>query len=230
MTIVSIGNNTGNAGGMADDRIDTHNTGAYNQGAHLWGYCGGYTSRELRELQRFDLSSIPAGSVCDAATLYLYDTNWSLRTVDNPIAIYRIAAANGDWIEGTQQDEAQVGSPCWSYKAYNTVGWAGSAGLKTAGTDYVDTVLGSATFTDGVSGYRGITLTAAGLAVLESWFGSTGGPGWILIGSTTVGTWSEWHSRQGTDGNRPYLEVTYGGRPRPARLLNGAALHRASRW
>jgi hypothetical protein len=210
MPTVVIGNNTGDDyAGILDNRLDDW-TPNYNNGGQPIGYCGikTYGGRELRELQRWDLSDIPSGATCDAAVLSLYDTNWVSRTSDNTINIYEIADANGDWIEGTARDKVQNGSPCWDYKAYNSGAWAGSAGLSTSGTDYINTSLGSAIFTDGVSGYRTITLNADGRSVVAGWFGEATNNGVILRGSGTGG-WTEWVSRSGTDGQRPYLTVTY---------------------
>lgn len=211
MATVNIGNNTGNSGGLQDNRLDFAQT-TFNYGIHPSGLTGPYGSRILRELQRFDLSSISAGATCNSAVLYLYDKDWASRTADCTITLYKIADANGNWVEGTVNGDAETGSPCWGYKAYHATtptGWAGSAGLSTAGTDYVDTSLGSTIFTDGVSGYRAITLNADGRAVLESWFGGTGGNGLVLIGTGLSGAWTEWQSRQGTDTQRPYLAIDY---------------------
>jgi hypothetical protein len=163
----------------------------------------------MRCLQRWDLSNIPSGAKCDSAILSLYDTNWVSRTQDCTINIYKISDANGDWIEGTAIDAAQVGSPSWHHKVYDTVSWAGSDGLSTPTTDFINTSLASAIFTDGVSGYRDITFNAAGKAILGSWFGKSTNNGLLLYGTGTDGCWTEWESRQGTDGQRPYLSITY---------------------
>ena len=210
MPTVVIGNNTGDDySGIMDNRLDTWAPDNNNGGQSI-GYCGIKPSggREMREMHRWDLSDIPAGASCDAAVLSLYDTDWGSRDSDNTINIYEIADANGDWVEGTASDSAQTGSPCWNYKAYTSAAWAGSAGLSTAGTDYVNTSLGSAIFTDGVSGYRTITLGADGRSVVADWYGDATNNGVIIIGAGEGG-WTEWVSRSGTDGRRPYLSVTY---------------------
>lgn len=215
MATINIGNNTGNSGGLQDTRLDSAGSGGNdNYGTHSRGYTGWQSaSRIMRCIQRWNLSSIPAGSICNSATLYLYDTDWANRAADCTTTLYKISDANADWVEGTTSDTPQEGSASWNYKAYHAVSpvsWAGSGGLSTAGTDYVNTSLGSTVFTDGVSGYRTITLTAAGLTALEGWFGTTGGGGWLLIGTQSGGAaWTEWHSAVGTDGDRPYLAIDY---------------------
>jgi hypothetical protein len=210
MPTVVIGNNTGDDySGFHDNRLDSGLVD-YNHGAHTCGYIGAQSSgRTMREIQRWLLDDITAGATCDGATLYLYDTDWGNRNADCAISIYRIADANGSWVEGTSLGDSQSGSSCWNYRAYNTNTWAGSAGLSTAGTDYVNTVIGSATFTDGTSGYRTITLNSSGLTVLADWFGDASNNGVMLIGSGSNDYWTEIISSNGTDGSRPYLSVTY---------------------
>jgi hypothetical protein len=214
MTTVNIGNNTGDTGGIQDTRLDS---GAaqhtMNYGAATGTIVGKQdASRDERSLLRFDLSSIGVGNACSAAVLYLYDPNWVNRTADCTIDVFKVADANGNWVEGTNDGSVSDGEPSWSYKANYTptpIEWAGSAGLSTAGTDYVNTSLGQAVFTDGVGGYRTITLNASGRAVVQSWFGGTGGNGILLIGTGSDGCWTSLVSRQGADGQRPYLVVTY---------------------
>ena len=167
MPTVKIGNNTGDDYiGVEDNRVDSNND-TYNNGIHPNGYTGDNGGgRTLREHARYNFVDIPAGATCDSAVMSIYDTNWANRTADLTITLYEIATANGNWVEGTTMNAAEVGSPCWGFKIYNSVAWAGSAGMSTAGTDYVNTSLGSAVFTDGVSGYRTITLNGPGTTKL----------------------------------------------------------------
>lgn len=212
MAVATIGDNTGDTySGLEDTRVD-NDGGAVDDtfGTHVNGFCGSNGSgRILKDLQRFDLSGLTSGWTVTGTVLYLYDLDWAPRTADCTINVYQIASANGDWIEGTTTDETEVGSPCWNKKEYNTVNWAGSIGLSTAGTDYVNTSLGSAVFTDGVSGYRTITFNATGEGIIEGWLGDATNDGLLLVGTGSGATWTQWDSSQGTDGQRPYLSVTY---------------------
>lgn len=211
MPDVTIGENTGDTyPGLEDSRIDG-GSGQENKnnGIHIKGYAGNQTTRIMKELHRPDLSGLTSSWTVTAAALYLYDTDWVNRSADCTIDIWQISAANGDWIEGTVQDSTQVGSPCWNKKVYNTVNWAGSVGLGTATTDYINTSLGQAVFTDGVSGYRSITFNSSGESVIEGWLGDATNDGFLITGSGSDNNWTEWHSSQGTDGQRPYLSVTY---------------------
>lgn len=212
MPTVVIGDNTGDDySGFEDNRLDS-SIGDRNFGAHNRGYTGNQTARIMKELQRVDFSGLTSSWTVTAASLHLYDTDWANRSADCTINVYEIASANGDWVVGTANNAAQTGSSCWSYKAYDATtptNWAGSAGLGTATTDYINTSLGSAVFTDGVSGYRTITFNSTGEGVVEGWLGDATNDGFLLLGSGSDNNWTEWESSQGTDGNRPYLSVTY---------------------
>lgn len=156
-----------------------------NEGGHGEGIIGSCPSPTLlaRALQRWDLSDIPAGAIITSATLSLYDTNSSLRTANCTFNIYKISDANGDWVEGTKEDATGGAEPTWNYKVQNaSTAWAGSAGLSTSGTDFINTSLASGTFTDGSSGFKDISLNSDGIDVLESWCGSSGGNGWLIVG------------------------------------------------
>lgn len=142
-------------------------------------------------LLRFGLSDIEAGNEATSATLKVYKANAAGASRTTAVNLYAIASANGDWIAGTKDNaQALSGEPCWNAKAADgsggvTTAWAGSAGMSTAGTDYVNTSLGSTNFLrhDEVNTEYTFTLNASGLAVLNSWFGAASNPGFVLIPS-----------------------------------------------
>lgn len=181
----------------------------WNNGGQLFGYAGNLSGSFIRHLFRWDLSSIPKTMGCVSAALSVRDTNFASRTANNTVNIYKVADANGTWVEGTASDATEVGSCCWNKKVYNTTNWAGSVGMGTAGTDYVNTVLATASFTDGSSGFKTFNFNANGLLVLQSWFGTTGGNGLFLIGDeATSGSITQWDSSEtATSANRPILEI-----------------------
>ena len=163
-------------------------------------------SPSLVVLLRFDLSGILSTATCDAAALKLTPaTNESSETYN----LYKITDANGDWVEGTKNNAtAGTGEPCWNKKAYNTVDWAGSAGMSTAGTDYVNTVL--ATFTGAVTAGTTFELTfnASGLAILQDWFGDAANNGFLL--KCEHSTEKQFCSGEYSNAAlRPILSVTY---------------------
>jgi len=159
-------------------------------------------------LFRFDLSSIPSSATIISATLKMYSSG---ATQAQTYTIYKITDANGDWVEGTGNGTAVSGAPCWNYKAYHATtptSWAGSAGLSTAGTDYINTVLATATLGSiDDTGLISIPFGASGLTVLQDWFGDASNNGLLLI---TSGADEYYHSGESTtESYRPVLSVTY---------------------
>jgi hypothetical protein len=69
-----------------------------------------------------------------------------------------------------------------AYDPTTPTNWAGSAGLSTPGTDYINTSLATATFVDETTGWVTFTFNATGLAVIKNKLGTTGGAGFIMIG------------------------------------------------
>lgn len=111
-------------------------------------------------LLRFDLSSISSSATCDSATLTM--TIAVAQASACTLHVYRLAAANTDWIE-TEAD--------WDGKD-NSNTWAGSEGCQTSGTDYNATAIGSYSVpaSDAAGTAYTITLTAS---AVEDYFGST---------------------------------------------------------
>lgn len=162
----------------------------------------------MKGLFRFDLSGLPAGATCTAATLKLYALGSETSITYN---LYKISDANGDWVEGTKSTAtAGTGEPCWNKKAYNTIDWAGSVGLGTAGTDYVNTVIASVTAASAGAGSEiFLGFNAAGLAVLESWFGAATNNGFLLITSGQSTAYEMASGEHATVGYRPVLSLSY---------------------
>lgn len=195
-------------GAAADTSLNNANPYTYNYGASVTLV---YNMHSLRAaLYRFDLSSIPASATCTAAkmTLTLATTTYGTRY----FKFYEVASANGDWVEGTGNGSAVTGAPCWNYKAYHAstpTSWAGSGGLSTAGTDYIDTVIAQ---NSGAAASANtpidITFNAAGLLIVKSWFGQSTNSG--IVGWYDTGTNVSMHSKEAsTESYRPTLTVTY---------------------
>ena len=162
-----------------------------------------------KSLLRYDLSGIASDKICTAATFKF--TNQIDVPAEMNFYVYEIAAANGDWVEGTGNASAQNGSPCWNKKVYNTTDWAGSAGLSTAGTDYVNTALATKTLTTASKNTDLVefTVNASGLAILQGWFGDASNAGFLLL-SDHASSYHVFHSKESTTaGYRPILSVTY---------------------
>lgn len=94
----------------------------------------------------FDLSSIPAGSTIDSATLDLTVYGMGAGGPTVTVEIHRILSGNSDW----------VNSQCtWNNRKTDTA-WAGSGGCETEGTDVSDTMMSSLTFS--TTGVKTFTL------------------------------------------------------------------------
>lgn len=166
-------------------------------------------------IMRFDCSSIDGSALATAATLTFTKTSTQSSAGSNNLTFYGITSANGDWIEGVTANPARSGEPCWNAKQADgsggvTVAWAGSAGLATAGTDYVDTAL-----TDTIDINRNAaqysthtaTFNASGLTLIKSWFGTNDSN--YGIKSTCASTSAVASSENATESYRPVLTVTY---------------------
>lgn len=202
MPTINIGNNTGNSGSVVVSYL-TWDDPETVYSSLSWFAAGPRFSSKYKGLMRFDLSDIPSVSVLtiNSATLYLYDQNPVGRTSSTTTTLHEVSTANGDWLKS---------SAVWNYKVYNTVTWAGSSGLETSGTDYVDTLLGNHLYVDGTSGYgTGISLNSSGLAVIKKWAGTTGGNGLLVYASSVGASYTIFDSELGINGRRPYLSINY---------------------
>ncbi|MBN2307319.1 MAG: DNRLRE domain-containing protein [Candidatus Hydrogenedentes bacterium] len=105
-------------------------------------------------LIRFDLSAVPKGAQVVSATLRLHDRDKEWPDAETVVDVQRILPANGDWPEGenTGTRVPVAGTSCWNYHSHDGRPWAGSPGLNTAGTDYAEPPMGSATVAPGHQG------------------------------------------------------------------------------
>ena len=169
-------------------------------------------------LYRFILSSIPSGSICSACSIALTVTaNEYTGDGSSTLSFFKVTDANGDWVEGTKDsDTAGEGEPCYAYKKYSATtptNWAGSAGMTTAGTDYVNTVLGSFTWlhNETVGTQKSATFNASGLSVIQSWFGEATNNGLVAVTTAGYNFRSPYSAfaEHATASYRPVLTVTY---------------------
>jgi len=181
----------------------------YGQSVSMYyGYLVFGPGTEYRWIIEIDLSALPPGSTVTAATLELYV---EAVAASADIELYEIAAANDNWIEGAgttiSGSLALTGEPCWNKKIYNTVNWAGAAGLSTPTTDFINTVLGTLAVSS--TGSKTITLNAAGRAALEN---NAGGAIGLLIRDTTyigIAYITMATGESVTDARRPKATITY---------------------
>lgn len=153
-------------------------------------------------LLKFDVSSIPADSTINSATLTL----WTAASTGVTITLNNILAANSAWIEGAT----------WDYAVPSTIRWAGDtgadggtdAGCSVSGTDFSATQLGAFTNVNAEAAdtQYDIALTPAQVAL---WL--TANYGFIMrvtAGATSVNSFRS--SDYTTDATkRPKLVVDY---------------------
>jgi hypothetical protein len=203
---VTIDPDFGSVGGgdnwIREGSYETYNYSSYPE-ARLFN-----STVDGKLLIRFILSDIAASAVCTAASMYL--TLYANNSITTTNSVYKISDANGGWVEGTKSNTgAGTGDSCWKQKAYNVADWAGSAGLSTAGTDYIDTVIASYSSSGGDAGDADeFVFNASGLAVLQDWFGDASNNGFLIV---TAGNLEYRYatSEHATESYRPVLSVTY---------------------
>jgi hypothetical protein len=176
-------------------------------------------------LIRWNLSTIPSSAICVSATLTL-TTYWAVWG-NFTMRVYLVSAANGDWIEGTQNLAlALAGEPCWNAKEADGSGgvlvpWAGSAGMQTATTDYDTAYIGQYTGlnaeADGTSHSAILTPSA-----VQAWFGLATNNGTTVRGSTNGCAF--YTSDVATASYRPKLVIEYA-LPGGGNIFQSAILH-----
>lgn len=153
-------------------------------------------------LLKFDVSSIPAGSTINSATLTL----WTLASVGSTFTLNNILAANSAWIEAAT----------WEYAVPSTVRWAGDSGgdagtdggCSVSGTDYSATSLGGFTNISGESADTQYDITLD-VTQVTAWL--TANYGFVIrstAGSNGISSWRS--SDYATDATkRPKLVIVY---------------------
>ncbi len=118
-------------------------------------------------LLRFSGFSSLSNQVVQSATLRIWNQNHVNQTADVAIDVYEVAAANGDWVEGNGVGSVITGTSDWRFKIQNTGEWAGGRnGCGVAGTDYVNSLVGSAVATNTTQEWVDFTLDAD---VIQNW-------------------------------------------------------------
>ena len=117
-----------------------------------------------RSLIRFDLSSLSGQTVSSASLTLVRDGSGGTFT-NQTVSLFATSSPNGGWTESTA---------AWAWQSYRATHWAGSDGLGTAGTDYLNGVLATATVnsTDSFGPRVTFTLNSAGITALQSWIDS----------------------------------------------------------
>ena len=162
-----------------------------------------------RIIQRYDITLIPDSAIIQSAEIVMEVTEIGSGGGDNP-RLRQIATANNDWVEGTAAGATQVGSSCWNDYAYqNITEWAGSAGLSTITTDFINIVLANQDVIS-TTGTKTFTLNVNGISALQ---GQLVDNDFEVVFRNLTTTTDEYvvfaTSENATTADRPYLKVTY---------------------
>lgn len=198
----------------ADNTLFENAEGALSNGAGQFLFAGATAIPALRRAcVRFDVSSIPPGSVINSATLTLYLT----RSISGEaqVTVHRITAAWGEAGSAAAGNEgggafAMPGDATWVHTFFDTSLWVNEGG------DFSPVV--SAAQTVAIVPAP-IVWADAGLAAdVQAWIDGTAlNAGWILIGDeTAVPTAKQFGSRENVDpSRRPRLDIDFTPPPPP---------------
>ena len=207
---VFISDQSGHVGFCEDNSFsDASGLVNFNRGNSPNLFVGaGTVTDQVRIIQRYDLSVIPSGVTITSAEIVMEAIGIN-NSGDTP-QLYQIADANNDWVEGTQINATESGSSCWNDYAYeNITEWAGSPGLNTAGTDYINTKL-SPDQAISTTGTKTFVFNAAGVAAIQNRLSDNDIEFFFRNTTITINNFITFASSENTtDGNRPYLRITH---------------------
>jgi len=196
MTVVNIGDNTTGSPTMdftgTEDTWLRENATTTNYGSETTVFVADASGADFHGCFKFPgLSNISASAIVSAAVLNIYQVTGGASSTY--CDIYRLLR---DWVEG----EA-------TWNIYSTGNNWGTAGGINA-TDRSGTTTGTID-TPGVTGYQ--TNSSAQLVTDVQNFvdGTWGNYGWHLDRNSGASGNSQYGASDGTDGQRPYLSVTY---------------------
>ena len=149
----------------------------------------GGSGNDLASLLKWDISSIPPGSLVDSAQI-------TLDVFNSTTGVYEIYELKSNWVEA----EAS-----WNVFAVGS-GWQtpGAQGPLDRGSLVLGTISSAST------GSYSISLNAKGLALVQSWIDDPAtNNGIIIANSSTIGGLDVRSRKYGTAAQRPKLTVTY---------------------
>lgn len=170
----------------------------YNYGAST----GLGINTAYRTLLYFDMSSLPVNVQVYSATLRMTSSS---SNAEQTLNAYQIAAANVGWIEGsgTGATTASSGEPTYGYHQYATQTWAGSAGLNTSNTDYIES-----THATSVWSTTNVEIDLTTMA--QDWYTNPTSNAGVRIHAVT-GFWPNLNSKEAavSDDKKPHLFIQY---------------------
>lgn len=188
------------AGGVDTYIMEGTANGTQNTNAYIYVRIQG-GSRD-RGLLYFDVSSIPAGSTVDSATLYL---TTAAAPGNSPVCnFYAIAAANAGWIEASTWNFADGAGASQRWAGDSGGDGGADAGCSVSGTDFGATLIGTMSPTVTATEYSSALTTSA----VQAW---VNGANYGIVMDVTLDYRNvRWCSSDDADaGERPQLVVVY---------------------
>ena len=219
--------------GTADTSISENGSGrALNFGTAEYNRVGDTDPGTIRTILRWDISGLKtlAGTgehIALHSALVRLGTRGGSGYPDAPsgVVIYPISLGNSEWIEGGG-GIAQIGEPCWNFKAVTKVSttgdpeegqegvpWSGSIGLSSGGIDYDDSMLLETVHNLDSAGYQYFHFSLP-LDLVEQWlYGSNAGL-LLKMADDTEYTYVKFGAAENTHASgirpfRPTLTLTY---------------------
>ncbi|MDB6053720.1 MAG: Chitinase [Verrucomicrobiales bacterium] len=168
-------------------------------------------STKMRDLFKFDVSSIPAGSTVSSVSVKFTVTF----SHDGTAHIGNLHKLLANWGEGTGSGlpnatpVATTGAACWNSRQFGQNAWTTAGG--GSGTDYASAISGTGSLVS--SGASTFASTATLVSDVQAWVNSPSSNfGWILMYSSETGgsNAKRLATREDTTvANRPSITVTY---------------------
>jgi hypothetical protein len=202
MTTLVVGDNTGNTAGTEDTQIKEGSATtnfATTTPLEVTHFGAGDWSRML--LRFTGLSGIPAGSTVLTVVPSIYHQNTS---GDDNTVIFSIYKSLRNWV---------LTQATWNiYSTGNN--WTTAGGMGSGDAAGTASANANSLATGGSAGYIDFASTAQLVADVQSWVDGSQNNGWIIDRSDAGGQpgdskFTQITSEEGTDGQRPYITVTY---------------------
>ncbi len=164
---------------------------------------GGGSSSRQGALFQWDVSAIPVNAVIDSASLTLYVSD----PAGSTFSLYDVLR---DWVEGTSDGAASTTSANWNTYDGTTTWTSGGAGSTSDRGSANLWGAGSSTFNS--NGSKTVALNSSGEAVVQNWIDGDLTNNGVTIQNYTSGTttnYLKFTSSEGTEANRPKLNITY---------------------
>jgi hypothetical protein len=196
MPTVTIGDNTGNTHSGTEDTQLSSGATSTNYGSDATMEVTKYApGSHIHSVLKFTgLSNISGPVTVSAATLYLYNTGNAGNTTIEARALLR------NWVE------AQA-----TWNNYSTGNAWGTAGGLSDAVDRTTSASGSVLVSNTINGYYSISSAQLAADVQAFINGTQSNYGWHIErqGTGNDTNFAIFRTSEGTDGQRPYLEITY---------------------